>query len=157
MAQYSNKQGNYVRAFNAAATLLAWDQETINGTPKEIAKAVGELTTKLYELQNDDYEEYGFDEDTDTPLSRKPRQSRSSNGNSKRRSSNSRTRSRDDDSGGGGLKTSDKQKKFFASLIDDIEDGGEEPVWSLADLSNAGTYDERQEMVDELIEQRNDL
>jgi len=144
----SNKQGNYIRAINVAATLLAQDPETLAEMPKDIATAVGHLAEELYKIQNAFFEKEGFEEahtaDSFTPKS-KP--SRNSSNNSKPRSSGN----------SGGLKTSEAQARFFKKMIREIEDAGEEPVHSYEDLENASTYDERQMWVDELKDQSNAL
>lgn len=151
---YDTKQGNYIRAINVAGTILANDPETIASDPKTIAKAVGALALELYKVQNKVYESEGFEAQDysardSAPKSRSgsPKRPARSSGSSTRRSSTS----------GDELACSPKQRRFFESLIDQIEDAGGDPLYTLDELNTSASYDERQERVNELIEQRDDL
>lgn len=146
----SNKQGNYIRAINVSAQLLSQDQATLAGEPKEIAGAVGLLAEELYKVQNAFFEAEGFEEaHTQDAFPSRSRTSKPYSSSSKPSTPKS--------SGSGGLNVSPKQKRFFETLIDDIEQAGAEPKYTYDELNSSSSYDERQERVDELIEQRNDL
>lgn len=140
------KDWTYIRSYDGAIKLLANDESTLEDTPKQIAKKVLALTDALFEAQQTFIEGNELFTNTDPFPSQSSRPQRSSSNGSTRRSS-----------GSGGLKLSDKQEKFFKSVIHEIEGLGEEPNYSFEDLQQSTSYDQRQDRVNELLEQRDAL
>ena len=152
---FNEKRGNYIRSINAAATLLAYDAETINQEPKQIAKALAALAHAIYEEQNAVYEEEGwFDQEDSAPAPKRNVRSGSSKPTFKSKKSGP---TKSQGSGNYNLRVSPAQEGFFSDLIAKVEELGGDPLYSFDELNNADTYDDRQAMVDELIEQRDSL
>ena len=154
-------KGDFARSLNIAATIVAQDNKLIaEGSPDQIAEAIAFVAEAVYKKTAELADELGISDDTGRDARPKPvrDQTRTSSPSASRYSKPSSTpKSSPTGSGGGGLSESPKQTRFFQSLIAEIEKIGGEPVWSYDDLRAAGTYDERQEMVNELIAQRDEL
>lgn len=158
-------KGDFARSLNIAATIVSQDTQLIaEGTPDQIASAVTIVAKAVYEQTRDLADELGIDDDSGRDARPKPVRdnapkgpSRYSNNNSEPSSSQgappTRMNPNDSRKSAGGLNTSGKQHNFFVKLLDQIAEEGKQPAYTWDDLENAGSYDDRQAMVDELTSQ----
>lgn len=131
----------YVRAFNAAATIVA-GQDTGDLETKQVAGITGDLAAALYKVQSKFIKKNDLQEES--------RKSSGSSGSSRSKGSASK-RSGPPEAGG-----SDAQQKLYKKLLGEIEDLDGKPDWKLKQLEKLSGK-ALSEAIGDLITQVKDL
>lgn len=142
--------GDLARSINCATELMAADAKLLaEATPAQLADTMGLIVAEYLRVTKDLADEFGIQPDTGgarkgfTPS---PQSSPASNGSSAAPSPTPAPASSGPvDWDAGNLKTSPKQGAFFEKVV---KQAGAQSPYTIHDIYNAASYDERNVMVD---------
>lgn len=143
-------RGNYIRAINVAGAVFSGT----DATAADLAAFAAELTDE----QNTYFVDNGLDDTGGGSGNARSGGRRSSGRSSSSKRSSGRSSSRGSSGGKGkGKGLTDKQANFIQDMVDEVTEAGEDPVHDVDSIEAIYDFGERQEAINELIEQRDDV